>query len=83
MFGSSVDEALGQSLNLIIPDRFRARHWEGYRTVMSTGVTRYGQELLAVPALRKDGGRISIEFSLALSGTTTARSRERPPSFAT
>jgi PAS domain S-box-containing protein len=66
MFGHSAAEALGQSLDLIIPDRFRARHWDGYRTVMSTGVTRYGRELLAVPAIRKDGTRISIEFSLAL-----------------
>ena len=66
MFGHSAAEALGQSLDLIIPERFRDRHWEGYRTVMSTGVTRYGRELLAVPAIRKDGSRISIEFSLAL-----------------
>ena len=66
MFGYSAIEARGQSLDLIIPERFRARHWAGYRTVMSTGVTRYGRELLAVPAIRKDGTRISIEFSLAL-----------------
>ena len=66
MFGYSSGEALGQSLDLIIPERFRTRHWDGYRTVMSTGVTRYGRELLAVPAVRKDGTRISIEFSLAL-----------------
>src|SRR6185503_2225973 len=51
---------------LIVPERFRARHWEGYRHVMATGVTRYGQRLLAVPAMRKDGQRISIEFSIAL-----------------
>jgi PAS domain S-box-containing protein len=66
MFGHSAAEAVGQSLDLIIPERFRARHWEGYQTVMSTGVTRYGTELLAVPAVRKDGGRISIEFSIVL-----------------
>lgn len=66
MFGYSADEALGQSLDLIIPERFRARHWGGYRQVTATGVTRYGQRLLAVPALRKDGRRISIEFSIAL-----------------
>ena len=66
MFGHSAAEAVGQSLDLIIPDRFRARHWEGYHTVMATGVTRYGRELLAVPAIRKDGRRISIEFSIAL-----------------
>ena len=66
MFGYAAADALGQSLDLIIPERFRTRHWEGYRKVMSTGVTRYGQELLAVPAVRKDGTRMSIEFSLAL-----------------
>ena len=66
MFGHSADEALGQSLDLIVPERFRARHWEGYRHVMATGVTSYGQRLLAVPAMRKDGQRISIEFSIAL-----------------
>ena len=66
MFGHPAAEAVGQSLDLIIPERFRARHWEGYRTVMSTGVTRYGRELLAVPAIRKDGGLISLEFSITL-----------------
>jgi len=66
MFGYSADEALGHSLDLIVPERFRARHWEGYRHVMATGVTSYGQRLLAVPAMRKDGQRISIEFSIVL-----------------
>jgi PAS domain S-box-containing protein len=66
MFGYPAAEALGQSLDLIIPERFRARHWDGYRQVMATGVTSYGERLLAVPAMRKDGQRISIEFSIAL-----------------
>ena len=67
IFGYAAAEALGQSLNLIIPERWRTRHWEAYRQVMRTGVTRYGQgELPAVPARRKDGRRISIEFSLLL-----------------
>lgn len=66
MFGYTAAEAVGQTLDIIIPERFRARHWEGYRTVMATGVTRYGRELLAVPAIRKDGRRISLEFSIAL-----------------
>jgi PAS domain S-box-containing protein len=66
MFGHTAAEAMGQSLDLIIPERFRARHWAGYQTVMSTGVTRYGTELLAVPAVRKDGRRISLEFSIVL-----------------
>ncbi len=66
IFGYRADEAVGQSLDLIIPEKQRGRHWEGYRTVMATGVTRYGRELLKVPAMRKDGSRISLEFSIVL-----------------
>jgi PAS domain S-box-containing protein len=65
VFGYSRDEALGQSLDLIIPERLRQRHWDGYRRVMETGHTRYGEsDLLAVPALRKDGETISVEFTI-------------------
>ncbi len=66
IFGYTSAEALGQTLDLIVPERFRQRHWDGYRQVMATGVTRYATELLAVPAVRRDGTRISIEFSVAL-----------------
>ncbi len=66
MFGYRAEEAVGQTLDLIVPERQRSRHWEGYRRVMVTGVTKYGRELLAVPAVTKDGVRISIEFSIAL-----------------
>jgi len=60
IFGYSTGEALGQSLDLIIPEPLRTRHWEGYGKVMETGKSRYESDLLAVPALRKDGSRISI-----------------------
>jgi len=64
-FGFPEPEALGQSLDLIIPERQRERHWAGYAETMRSGKTRYGAgELLAVPALRKDGSRISIEFTI-------------------
>ncbi len=67
VFGWRAEEALGQTLDLIIPEKQRARHWEGYRAVMAAGATRYGRgELLRVPALRKDGRRISVEFSILL-----------------
>lgn len=66
LFGYPADEAVGQSLDLIIPDNLRARHWDGYHTVMQTAVTRYGTELLSAPAIRKDGTRISVEFSMTL-----------------
>jgi PAS domain S-box-containing protein len=64
MFGYSRSEALGQSLDLIIPESLRKRHWEGYHKVMTAGGSRYESELLAVPAVRKDGTRISVEFTL-------------------
>ena len=65
IFGYAASEAVGQSLDLIIPERLRARHWEGFRYVMQTGKSRYGAgDLLAVPAQRKDGGRISVEFTI-------------------
>ncbi len=66
MFGYAADEAIGHSLDLIIPERLRERHWDGYHRVMTTGETAYGARLLAVPAQCKDGRRISLEFSIAL-----------------
>ncbi len=65
IFGYSAEEALGRSLDLMIPENLRARHWDGYRETMRTGETRYGAgDILAVPALRRDGSRISVEFSI-------------------
>jgi len=66
LFGYTASEAVGQNLDLIIPERLRRRHWDGYQKVMATGETRYGRELLAVPAVHRDGRRLSIEFSIAL-----------------
>lgn len=66
IFGYTEAETLGQSLDLIIPERLRLRHWEGYRRAMQTGETRYGTEILRVPAVHKDGRRLSIAFTVAL-----------------
>jgi len=67
IFGFAAHEAVGQSLDLIIPENLRARHWEGFRHVMETGTSRYGQgDLLAVPGLNKDGRRISVEFTIVM-----------------
>jgi PAS domain S-box-containing protein len=65
VFGFSEAEALGQSLDLIIPENLRARHWAGFDETMRSGRSRYGGgDILAVPAVRKDGTRISIEFTV-------------------
>ena len=65
IFGFTADEAQGQSLDIIVPQNLRERHWHGYDETMRTGQTRYGAgDFLSVPALRKDGSRISVEFSI-------------------
>jgi PAS domain S-box-containing protein len=66
IFGYSAAEVLGQPLELIIPERLRDQHQNGFRRVMATGVTQYDRKLLAVPATRKDGSRISLEFTVVL-----------------
>jgi PAS domain S-box-containing protein len=65
IFGFAEAEALGKSLDIIIPDNLRSRHWEGFSATMRSGNTRFGSgEILAVPAVRKDGRRVSIEFTI-------------------
>lgn len=65
LFGYSPDEAISRSLDFIIPERLRQRHWDGYRRVMETGKSRYGEsDVLSVPAVRKDGTIISVEFTV-------------------
>ena len=66
IFGCQAEQAIGQSLDLIIPEKLRQRHWEGYHKTMATGETRYGTEMLAVPAMHQNGSRISTEFSIVL-----------------
>ncbi|MEQ9618384.1 MAG: PAS domain S-box protein [Deltaproteobacteria bacterium] len=66
IFGYSSDEALGETLDLIIPEKHRKRHLEGYKNVMNSGISSYDKRLLAVPSLRKDGERISVEFSIVI-----------------
>lgn len=66
IFGFTESEALGQSLDLIIPQRLRQRHWDGYHKTMKTGQTRYGHDVLRVPAAHKDGRAMSISFTVAL-----------------
>jgi PAS domain S-box-containing protein len=66
IFGYKAEEIQGKNLDLIIPEKLRQRHWDGYQGVMKTGETRYGKELLKVPAMRKDGKTISVEFTILL-----------------
>ncbi|HJQ55389.1 MAG TPA: PAS domain S-box protein [Vineibacter sp.] len=74
IFGFASEEAVGQSLDLIVPDNLRARHWQGYEKVMASGESRYGvSDLLSVPALTKAGKRISVEFTIVVLRDEQAR----------
>ena len=65
IFGYRSADAIGQSLDIIIPERLRKRHWDGYRRVIKTGESRYGEgDVLAVPGIKKDGAGVSIEFTI-------------------
>ena len=75
IFGFPAEEALGASLDLIIPERFRARHWEGYRRVMSTGETKYQSDVLRVPARHRDGKSLSIAFTVTLLESPDGKGR--------
>jgi len=66
MFGFRSEEIVGKSMDFIIPENLRERHWEGYDQTMKTGRTQYSRSLPAVPAIRRDGTRISVEFTIAL-----------------
>ena len=71
LFGYSHNEAMSRSLDLIIPERLRERHWDGYRRVMETGKSRYGQgDVLSVPAVRKNGATVSVEFTAIMRDVT-------------
>ena len=74
IFGFTEAEALGRSLDIIIPANLRERHWHGYQATMETGQSRYADgQLLSVPAIRKDGTRISIEFTIVPFADATGR----------
>ena len=66
LFGYTQVEAMGQSLDLITPQRHQKRHWDGYHKTMQTGQTKYGHDVLKVPAVHKDGQALSIAFTVAL-----------------
>ena len=66
LFGWTASEAIDRTLDLIIPERLRERHWAGYRRTMATGHTSYGNRLLEVPALDRDGRTLSVAFTVTL-----------------
>lgn len=66
LFGHSADEAVGRSLDLIVPERLRQAHWEGYRRAMSEGATKYGREPLLTRTAHRDGTTMYVDMGLAV-----------------
>ena len=66
MFGHTEAEVMGKTMDMIIPERLRKRHWEGYEKTMATGITKYGSDVLRVPAVDKQGRTMSIAFTVAM-----------------
>ena len=66
LFGHTEAEVLGKTMDMIIPERLRKRHWEGYEKTMATGITKYGHDVLRVPAVDKQGRTMSIAFTVAM-----------------
>ena len=66
LFGHTADHAIGQSLDLIIPEKHRGAHWTGWDRVMDSGRTRYGHDPLSAPGVKANGERVSLEFSIVM-----------------
>lgn len=65
IFGYTSEAAVGKSLDIIIPERLRKRHWDGYQHVIETGESRYDHgDILSVPGITRDGVQISVEFTI-------------------
>ncbi|HYD57240.1 MAG TPA: PAS domain S-box protein [Burkholderiales bacterium] len=66
LFGHAPEEAIGRSLDLIIPEHLRAAHWRGYRDAIATGRTRSSGKPLLTRAVHKDGGKLYVEFAFRI-----------------
>jgi PAS domain S-box-containing protein len=66
VFGFERDEAVGASLDLIIPERLRDAHWRGYRAAMSSGTTRLGGRATLTKGIHKSGRSVYVEMSFSV-----------------
>lgn len=66
VFGYSPDEVVGNSLDVIIPERLRRAHWEGFHRAIETGQTKYGNRVLTTRSVHKDGSKLYLDLSFAL-----------------
>ena len=66
IFGHPSGEAVGQNLDLIVPERFREAHWTGYERALAAGETKYSGQALPTRSVRKDGSTVYVELTFAI-----------------
>ena len=66
LFGYAASEVLGSSLDIIIPERLRAAHWEGFRRAIESGETKYSNRVLTTRSVHKNGARLYVDLSFGL-----------------
>lgn len=66
LFGHTANEALGRSLDIIIPEHLRAAHWEGYGRSLASGTTKYTGRVMTTRAVHKDGRKLYVDFSFGM-----------------
>ena len=66
VFGYAAAEVLGKSLDVIIPERLRGAHWEGFRRAIDTGQTKYGNRVLTTRSVHKNGRKLYVDLSFGL-----------------
>lgn len=66
IFGYAADEVVGQSLNVIIPERLRSAHWTAFDRAVETGQTRYGRQAMTTRSVHKNGSKLYVDLSFAL-----------------
>jgi PAS domain S-box-containing protein len=66
LFGYTAAEAVGRSLDLIIPDHLRAAHWRGFRAAMASGATRLAGRPAVTRAIHKSGSKLYVEMTFSV-----------------
>jgi PAS domain S-box-containing protein len=66
VFGFAASEVLGLSLDVIIPERLRASHWEGFRRAIASGETRHANQVRTTRSLHKDGRKLYVDLSFGV-----------------
>jgi PAS domain S-box-containing protein len=66
MFGFTEEEALGQRLDIIVPERFREAHWRGFERALAEGKTKSAGGALPTRSHRADGTPIVVELGFSV-----------------